>query len=719
MNVDFILNRKAITPMKKLLSLILIGILVLGTVLLTSCGTKPQEKGLKFSLSKDGTEYSVAGIGSRTDTEIVIPSVYKGKPVTGIGNYAFFNYTRLTSITIPSSVTSIGGDAFSYCKSLTSITIPDGVTSIGGGAFSYCTSLASVYITDIAQWCGIEFGSYDSNPLSYAHNLYLNGELVTDLVIPDSVTSIGDYVFYGCKNLTSITIPDSVTSIGDGAFGGCASLSDITIPDSVTSIGDSVFSGCTSLTSITIPFVGAEDGGINDHFGYIFGAGSYSDNKNYVPTSLKTVKITGGSCIGWGAFYDCTSLTSLTLPDNVTSIDFYAFSGCTSLTSITIPDSVTHIDFEAFSDCTSLTNITIGNGVTSIGEDAFYNTGYYNNASNWENGVFYIGKYLIDAETSISGSHAVKAGTKLIANHAFSNCDSIENITIPNGVTSIGEDAFSDCANLTSITIGIDVTSIGDGAFNNTRYYNDASNWENGVLYIGKYLIKTKSFITGPYTVKAGTKLIATSAFSGCTSLTSITIPNSVTRIGEGAFRGCTSLKRITIGNGVTSIGDSAFYNCTSLKRITIPDSVTSIDDRAFSGCTSLISTTIGNGVTNIGEWAFSGCTSLTNVEIPDSVTSIGGFAFSGCKSLTSITIPVSVKSIGYEAFYNCTSLTSITIPDSVTSIGSHAFSGCTSLTSITFKGTKAQWNAISKEPDWNSVTGYYTIHCTDGDIKK
>ena len=208
---------------------------------------------------------------------------------------------------------------------------------------------------------------------------------------------------------------------------------------------------------------------------------------------------------------------------------------------------------------------------------------------------------------------------------------------------------------------------------------------------------------------------IGNEAFYGC-GLTSITIPDSVTSIGEGAFHECTSLTSVTIPDSVTSIGKDAFSDCKSLTTITIPDSVTSIGSEAFLGCKSLTSIIIPDSVTSIGDFAFSDCESLTSITLPNSVTSIGDRVFFNCSGLTSITIPDSVTSIGEDAFTNCTSLTSITIPDSVTSIGNEAFSRCTGLTSVTILNPDceiAMSNAtISNGNDQNYVAYYNGTIC-------
>ena len=251
------------------------------------------------------------------------------------------------------SVTSIGSYAFYNCTGLTSVTIPNSVTSIGFGAFYNCNNLTSVNISDLEAWCRI---SFDSNPLSYAHHLFLNGKEVKELIIPNSVTSIGSGAFGGCTGLTSVYIPNSVTSIGDRAFAGCNNLTSVYIPNSVTSIGSSAFFRCAGLTSVTIPNSVTSIG--ESAFGGCSGLTSVT-----IPNSVTS--------IGCYAFSGCTGLTSVTIPNSVTLIDEHAFEGCTGLTSVYIPNSVTSIGRWAFYDCTGLTSVYIPNSVTSIGNSAF------------------------------------------------------------------------------------------------------------------------------------------------------------------------------------------------------------------------------------------------------------------------------------------------------------------------------------------------------------
>ena len=389
-------------------------------------------KGLSYSVNSDNVTCTVTGIGTCTDKDIVIPGkTADGYKVTSIGKYVFQNCSGLESISVLSGNTKYHSNGnclietetktlISGCKN--SIIPSDGsVTSIGEYAFFGCDSLTSVTIPDSVTSIG-----------GYAFAICSS---LTSVTIPDSVTYIGDVAFCDCSSLTSVTIPDSVTSIGEYTFNGCSNLTSVTIGNSVTSIGGSAFADCSSLTSVTIPdsvtsivsFAFRGCSGL-EIISVSSGNTKYHSNGNcLIETETKTL-ISGcknsiipsdGSVtsIGDSAFYGYSELTSVTIPDSVTSIGNRAFYGCSSLTGVTIPDSVTSIGDQAFFGCDSLTSVTIPDSVTSIGEWAFY------------------------------------------------GCSGLTSVTIPNSVTSIEDYAFRGCSSLTSVTIGNSVTSIGEQAF--------------------------------------------------------------------------------------------------------------------------------------------------------------------------------------------------------------------------------------------------------------
>ena len=645
-----------------------------------------------YSIYEDETGNKVAYItdcNHAIPEDVVIPSTLGGYPVTAISQWVFFDFIGLKSVTIPASVTGTFNDDFeNYYREIYPV-------------FGGCTSLTAINVdgnnTKYKSVDGVLYSKDMKTLLAYPA-----GKTNASYTIPDGVTLINSYAFYDCTSLKEVTIPNSVTEIGDSAFLGCKSLTKVTIPDSVTKIGYGAFSGCTSLKEIAIP-------------------NSVTEIGNY-------------------AFLGCTSLTKVTIPNSVTEIGYSAFEGCTSLTSVTLPDSA-EIGTSAFSGCTSLKEITLPAGVSSIYyycyifSDCISLTAINVDENNTDcksvDGVLFskdMKTLWIYPAGKTNTSYTIPDSVTKIDRYAFSGCTSLKEVTIPDSVTVISDTAFRGCTSLTAINVyeyNMDYISV-DGVLFHL--------WKGQCLAYpaGKtntsYTIPDSVTWTDDFDSFTGSVTeISDYAFSGCTSLKEVTIPDGVTEIGDTAFEGCTSLKEITIPASVTEISNNAFDDCTSLTAINvdenntkyksvdgvlfnkdmttlilypnakinasyaIPNSVTEIEVDAFSGCTSLTKVTVPDSVTVISDTAFQGCTSLKEITIPNSVTEISNYAFSGCTSLTKVTIPDSVTKIGYGAFSGCTSLKEVTIPNNVTIISSYnredAFENCTNLTKLTIYG--------------------------------
>ena len=620
---------------------------------------------------------------------------------------------------VPDSVTSIAEYAFSFSEYLTKLVIPSTATNIGMAAFSYCTNLTSA--GPIGSGCHIEFGWTTEIPRNAFH--YCNN--LTSVSFPDSVTTIESFAFADCSSLPSITLPNGVTSIGFRAFEFCSNLTEITMPNSLTEVSDCAFWGCSALTSVMFPE------GVTS-----IGGSAFSNCSGLTSVAIPQTVI----YIGYGAFESCTSLkaitvepantsycsedgilfnsektkliqypsgrteTSYAIPNTVTSMERYAFSGCSNLLNITIPENLKNFSYGTFSGCTNLTSAgPIGSGCS----------------------IEYEWFYLIPSEAFSSSnltSIILSSDIHRIGTNAFENCDSLTTVYYRGNAVNPWDDIYVEdgneallqadyyyfgvCGNNLIWTIDPksgEMVISGTGEMTNWPIPMSGKSWgyiyapwykehndqitsvtiNDGVTSIGNlafYECSNLKIITIPESVT----IIGNSAFYGCSSLIGITLPNSITAIAESAFRNCSSLTDFTIPDSVTSIGTSAFYGCSKLTGVSIPLSVTSIGNGAFYGCSSLNSISIPISVSSISENTFSGCSSLTGITIPDSVTSIGSSAFAYCSSLTGITIPNSVTSIGNSTFSGCSSMTEITIPSSVTSIGTGVFGYCTSLSAIT-----------------------------------
>lgn len=700
--------------------------------------TREYETGLRYKLINNNQEYQLVGIGTATG-DVVMESVYRGKPVTEIAPSALAGNSRITSFVIGEHVKEIGKKAFYNSKAMVSVTIPEGVTTIAPSAFQTCTKLLSVTIPSTVTalpdyafgYCrALQSVTIGANVKTIGLKAFTDCESLTSVVIPDSVVSLGSdafsncdvlasvtlsknmlavpaNAFYRCKGLTEVKMGDQITSIGAYAFGDCEKLAAVTLPASLETIGDYAFTSCKELAEVNIGTNVREIGAYA-----FYNTKIYNDSADVVYVGdwivgCKNVEITQEQLeeqlreetvgLGTAAFFQCKGIEEVMLP-NVKYIGDYAFAECTGLLGYSFTcfsEELETIGDYAFYGCTLIDSFNFGTALKAIETYAFYGCVRLNEVSlpatltkigtrafndtgiyTAASGLVYADKWVV-ASKSGSGDIAIKDGTVGISDYCFYR-QYIGNVTFPNSLHTIGRAAFFEC-----VLIGVDqlptgLKTIGDYAFYNCAYG----------MFGGEDLILE---------LPTGLETIGRSAFYQA-QLCGVVVPGTVKNIGDYAFWGCWLLGapeimdgdgnlvangKVVLGEGIESIGSRAFFGCAGLDTIVIPNSVTTLGQRVFNKCLALKNVTVGSGLSKIGDYMFYNCVSIENITLTNGVIEIGNYAFRGCEKLKNIDFGTSVTTIGDFAFLGCTSLKSVVLPDSVTTIGRYAFRGLTSATSI------------------------------------
>ncbi len=633
-------------------------------------------------LIKDGTV--IMGVATS-----VIP---EDASVTAIGKYAFYECEGLASVTIPANITTvaeyafygaadlktvvmadsvaeIGLCAFTGCKKLESVTLSTGLTVIGEASFGMCTALKSITIpygvttvgtSAFAGCSALETVLFPSS-IERIENDAFAGCGFKILTIPGTVKYVGEGAFAACTGLAQLTLPANADHIGEYAFSGCIALTKIEIPATIGYIGEGAFYSCTALNTVSIYFTGSDiNGTASADFGWLF-AGNYAT----VP-SLKTVNVLGSDPIAAGAFKNCTVIERINISADITKIGADAFAGCTALNALCITDiaawcAVDFADYYAnplyyagnlYVNDELVTELVIPEGVTSIGFAAF-------------NGCSAITSVNLPSTLETIETAAFKGCTSLVAiavpesvttigSLAFADCGALTDVTLSGAITEIAPYLFSGCANLLTINVPASVTSISETAFIGAQRLATVTVDEANTVYISycgivyteadKAIYFVPHSIAGEVVLLDGITEIAAGAFLNYPHIDSLTVPASVTKIGEAAFGGCTTLKSITlpfIGQSLDCAENTAFSYVfgtvpATLKTVTVLGG-TKVADGAFKNCGSIATVNLPEGMTTIGKEAFANCAGLLVLTLPKSVTSVADHAFSECKKLNTV----------------------------------------------------------------------------------
>lgn len=620
-----------------------------------------------------------------------------------ISGEAIAQCTNLESVTLPAALQEIGCKTFYFCTKLSSITIPDGVKTIGTYAFQDCKALTSITLSkSLGKDTHFVREKDYFSPLTNEYQYVFQGCLkLAQVIMPEGLEALTPYMFSGCESLTEVTLPSTIKAL-NGAFSNTP-ITHITLPAGLIQVYD--FSDCRNLTSLVIP------------------EGSKGYLKQDRVQQFYTPK---------GAFGDCTSLESLTLPQSLIEIPNYAFRGCKKLKEIEIPTEITKIGEYAFEGCTSLASVKLSDKLIEIGKYAFINCAKLGSikfpakVTTINQGVF---KNCTSLQTIVFPDDLRELGSDI-----FVNCSSLETVEFPQNLISIGSGTFKDCIKLNKIKFSPRLTTIGYSAFENCKSLKTVSipgsaenignsafgncGLEEATLEMGIVSIKENIFSGCKYLVKVnfpesmtaigglaetgikevifpknavaiesraftdcdslrsiiipeGIEIIRSSAFLYCDSLTQVQLPSTLKEIEEGAFSS-TNLKEITLPEGIKKLKESTFSKCRNLKTVNLPQSIISIEG-AFAECINLTEIILPENLTELGRGTFSSCIRLANITLPEGISTIKNSTFSACYALKKITIPENVTAIEENAFYNA-GIADINIPITVQSIGKDAF---------------------------------------------
>ena len=659
--------------------------------------TRPEESGISFALINNKTEYEVRSMGSASG-DIVIPDVYRNKPVTKIGDLAFANKNKdLKSLTvIGNNLKTIGSRAFYNCASMTEVVLPDSVTEIGSYAFQNCRALTSVKLpANLKVLQGFTFAycaeltsvTFPQGLTSIETKAFIGCYKLDGVVIPDTVTSMGEYAFSENKALTTIKFGSGLETIPQYAFLNCEKLGQITFSEGLKKIDEFAFSGCVLLTQVILP------------------------------NSLETV--------AKGAFINCVLLMDLQFGENVSSVGERVIYN--TVLWAASPNIVCVDGWVLGCKGDEMTEIVFPDGVVGIADRAFLEVDKEWSPSGWAltipDTVKYIGDYAFYNCGNMS-SLGLGAGVKIIGKHAFAHCSNLRNTIVREGLEVIDDYAFQTCSRLKIQTLLADgkttterklpstLKRVGTYAFEATSYWTKAMT----LVYVGDWLVGCNDPAMQVAHIDEGVRGLSDYAFYGAMGLSTVTIPDSVEYIGRCAFNGCSSLTQVTLPFGLQAIEEFTFYNCVSLQQIYLPNTVKKIGYSAFNKCQSLTTANIPAALETVEDYAFFKCTSLsqlkfdemeegvdaatisektfgsrvfaycdalTEVVLPSSITSLGTHSFYKCLGLTSVTINANISEVGNYTFYGCEALTDVVLPASITKIGNYAFRNCIALTSV------------------------------------